>query len=104
MAFQEDGSILVGWSEAASASDEPNIKFTHQLQEGSGLIAFDTPQSLMATDGLSTNVDILVDDSGNVHFAWQDGGNEATDDLVDGLNPNGEEDDDIFYQILVISD
>ena len=104
VAFQEDGSILVGWSEAASASDEPNIKFTHQLQEGSGLIAFDTPQPLMATDGLSANVDILVDDSGNVHFAWQDGGNEATDDLVDGLNPNGEEDDDIFYQILVISD
>ena len=56
----------------------------------------------MQTSGLSTNVDILVDGAGNLHFAWQDGGNEASS-VADGVNPNGDEDDDIFYQITVIN-
>ena len=52
---------------------------------------------------MSMNVDILVDVAGNLHFAWQDLGNEATDNHIDGLNPNAEEDNDIFYQIKLIN-
>ena len=99
LAILESGEIVVAWSEPSIANGEPNIRYTTPQVSVGGTIVFRAPSSLENTSGLSTNVDLLVDSAGNLHFGWQDGGEKASS-VADGVNPNSEEDDDIFYQVV----